>query len=50
MTLEPKDHPASHDEADRLAKPRRVPAVVAVIVAVAVLTLLWFLHAIGVKY
>ena len=44
------DHPVSHDEADRHAAPRRVPTVVAILAAAAVLAVLAYLRALGLNF
>jgi hypothetical protein len=43
-----RDHPANEDEADRHTRPRRVPPVLAIAVAVLIVAALAYLRARGI--
>jgi hypothetical protein len=47
---EPGAHPVNQDEADRPQRGRRVPALVALAVAAAVIAALAYLHARGINW
>jgi hypothetical protein len=50
MERELRDHPANEDDADRHGRARRVPALVAIAVAIVAIAALAYMHVKGVTW